>query len=260
MKKVNWLKLLILLVLIVPGAIFTLASAGFLVYIFVPQGFSEMAMPVPDPAAEHIVVLSHGVRDTRESWSDPLKEILGPETDKTQIISLDWTPYANSTFRCSVDGKRIGFEIGQRLAAGDQLKSVHLIGHSCGSFVVHGICEGIKDSREDISVQNTFLDPVSVLGGIFWDYGIDHFGTCGDFSEAYIDTEDTIPGSNQLLPHMHTFDVTQARKKTSYSGLPHVWPTVYYQSLSRSGKAPQLRKDVTLTSQYPKGVLEKIAE
>jgi len=260
MKKINWLKLLIILVLIVPGAVFALGSAGFLAYIFWPQGFSDMSMPVPDPAARHIIVLSHGVRDTRKTWSDPLKDILEKENETTQVISLDWTPYANSTFRCSVDGRRIGFEIGKRLAAGSRLKSVHLIGHSCGSFVVHGICEGIKDRREDISVQNTFLDPVSVLGGIFWDYGIDHFGACGDFSEAYIDTGDTIPGSNQLLPHTHTFDVTEVREKTGFSGLPHVWPTVYYQSLSRSGKSPQLSKDQTLPSRFPVGVMEKVTE
>lgn len=258
MKSMYWLKALVCVLVILPGLLFVLGSTGLLMYIYWPRAYDEVSLPVSLESAEHIVVLAHGLKDTRETWSDPLKKILEDADRSVQIISLNWSPYADSSFRCSVDGRRIGNRIGQRLAASKKLRSVHLAGHSCGSFVVLGICETIKDRRAEVAVQTTFLDPVTVYGGLSWEYGLDHFGRCGDFSDAYIDTGDNVPGSNQLLPHTHTFDVTEVRKATGFTGSPHVWPTVYYQALFRSGKAPDLRKDKAVGLRYPQGVLERV--
>ena len=180
--------------------------------------------------------------------------------DKVQIISLDWAAYARNTFRCSVNGKRLGKVLGDRLAANPSLQSVHLIAHSCGSFVSLGICEALREERNDVTIQSTFLDPVTVYGGIFWDFGLEWFGTCADFSDAYIDTGDDVPGSNELLPATHTFDVTEARERAGFDGSPHVWPTVFYQRLAESNKILDIHADPAVIERYPPGVLEIVSD
>jgi hypothetical protein len=259
-NKTSWLKVIIFVMIIIPGAVFIIAGIGNLAYIYWPTDYSQMEMPVSDPNDRHIFVLVHGVRDTKTSWSDPLQQILKERYPDARVISLEWRPYSDRTFRCSVDGIRIGKIIGHELAASKNLESMHLIGHSCGSFVILGICKAVKSVRNDIAIQTTFLDPVSVYGGLFWDYGIDNFGSCSDFSDVYIDTEDPIPGSNELIPHTITFDVTAARKKERYKGMPHVWPTAYYLNMVRSGKNIELRKDAQAPSKYPRGTLIKVSD
>ncbi|MFC1838642.1 hypothetical protein ACFL1N_03600 [Thermodesulfobacteriota bacterium] len=257
-QETLWLKLILYLLVAIPGGAFIFVSIGTLVYIYRPIDYSQIKMPVSNPGDKHVFVLAHGVRDTTASWSDPLKHELEEKNPDARVISLEWKPYSESTLRCSVDGRRIGNIIGKKLAAGKNLESMHLIGHSCGSFVILGICEAVKSVRNDVSIQTTYLDPVSVYGGLLWNYGINRFGGCSDFSDSYIDTGDTIPGSNDLIPHTITFDVTAVREKVKFEGSPHVWPTVYYQQLVRSDKNLELRKDTHLPSKYSRGVLVKV--
>ena len=117
----------------------------------------------------------------------------------------------------------------------------------------------MRARRREVVIQSTYLDPVSVYGGLFWNYGLTRFGACADFSDAYIDTEDGVPGSNQRLPSAHTFDVTQARKRTTFSGSPHVWPTAYYQQLVQRGQHLDLQRDRNLLSKFPRGELDVVA-
>lgn len=257
-QEILWLKLIFYLLVIIPGGAFIIVSIGTLVYIYRPVDYSQIEMPVSNPEDRHVFVLAHGVRDTTASWSDPLKEVLEEKNPDARVISLEWKPYSESTFRCSVDGRRIGHIIGKELAAGKRLESMHLIGHSCGSFVILGICEAVKSARNDISIQTTYLDPVSVYGGLLWNYGLNRFGGCSDFSDSYIDTEDTIPGSNDLIPNTITFDVTEVRKKANFKGSPHIWPTVYYQQLVHSDKNLELWKGRWIPVEYPGGMLIRV--
>ena len=257
---------LLTLLVALPGALFLLVSAGLLIYTNWPMGVDDLTLPEIDTQAEHIVVISHGMRDSRTTWGDGLKHVLKARNELAQIISLDWNPYSRSTFRCSVDGRRVGQLLGERLAASRRLKSLHLIAHSCGAFVSLGICESLRAVRSqhaeqgNITIQSTFLDPVTVYGGMFWDFGLKRFGSCADFSDAYINASDDVPGSNQLLPATHTFDVTGLRIAAGFSGSPHLWPTVYYQSLAESGRDLDLRADPDVVTDYPQNVLTTISQ
>lgn len=254
----NILKALLVVSLVFPLVCFILGSVAFLLYMYWYQDFDEMPMPVIDPEVSHIILLAHGLGDTTSSWADPLQRIYQKRNPDAQVIALEWNPYSRNTFRCSIDGMRIGEMIGNRLISNRSLQSLHLVGHSCGSFVVYGLCKAVREQRSDILIQTTFLDPVAIYGGLFWNYGIDHFGDCADFSDAYIDTEDGVPGSNQLLPHAHTFDVTKARKAKGFTGTPHVWPTYYYRYLVESGQAPEYSRNKSVKKVYPKGVITVI--
>lgn len=260
--KKRWFTAAIWLLLIFPVLSFLLASASIVLYMYWPRNFDEIntaqfqALQLED-GARHITVLVHGMRDDPRSWIDPLKEVYAAKDYEGSVLGVDWSPYAQSSLTCAVSGKRVGTLIGEQLAANKSIDSAHLIAHSCGAFVIYGTCQAIKQSNQNIVVQTTYLDPVSIYG-IWWDYGIKHFGSCADYSEAYIDTEDSIHGSNQLIPNTHTYDITRKRKQAGNPVPPHVWPVAFYEQLVVNDTAPKVWEDETLKNRKPAGDLEKV--
>jgi len=245
-NKTKLLRWLWWLTVILPGIGFVLVTIGFLIYAHWPRDYTDISTININENSEYITLSAHGVKDDKTSWSDKLKSVMAstqlPQLSalKQQHISLNWQPHSNNVFTCSVAGKSLGEEIGNVLAAKANIKGIHLIGHSCGSFVILGICQQIKSSNKAIKVQTTYLDPVSVYSGLFWQYGIENFGTCADFSDTYIDTGDTVPGSNQLMPHSFTFDVTPLRVKDKIEIVPHAWPTHFYIDAYQQQSVPVL--------------------
>jgi hypothetical protein len=246
-----------------PIITFGIGTLGIAVYIYFPLSFDKLRVPIEELSAsrnsgsaqdstkEHLYVLAHGLNDSPRTWSDPLaKRLELSGQGEIGTISLNWNPYSKDALRCSVDGRRIGVNIGEHLLRNENLQSLHLIGHSCGSFVVLGICEAIKEGRSGIQVQSTYLDPVSVYGG-FWDYGLENFGTCADYAEVYVDVDDNVPGSNGPFPSAFTFDITGIRKNLAINVQPHIWPTIYYQLQVQKGLAPLLKSDPYIANKYP---------
>ena len=229
---------------VIPGVPFILVTLGILISMHWPKDYQSLLNISLDAEVEYFTFSAHGVKDTPASWSDELQQTysqwqhLELNQIRSQHVSFGWQPYSDSVFNCSVDGKKIGFELGEKLSQLPKLKAVHLIGHSCGSFVVFGLCEALKKNRKDVVVQTTYLDPVSVYSGFSWDYGVENFGRCADFSDAYIDIHDTVPGSNQALLHAITFDVTQTRITNNLNYAPHAWPTMFYSNALKQQQVP----------------------
>jgi len=232
------------LAIIIPGVPFILFSVGFQVYAHWPRDYSQLTSSAITPKTQYLSLSAHGVKDNTKSWSDKLQDIIKhsnneqlAELSKAQI-SLAWQPFSDNALVCSVTGKNIGEELGAKIAKLPNLKAVHLIGHSCGAFVIYGLCEKLKQIKPSISVQTTYLDPVSIYSGIFWRYGVNKFGDCADFSDSYIDTKDGVPGSNEKLQHAYTFDVTDLRLEKGLSYAPHAWPTHFYLEAYKDKQVP----------------------
>jgi hypothetical protein len=255
MRKLNFYKInkhnkkvvlrwFIILFIVLPAIPFILSTVGLIAYSFWPRDFSESTLFTIDEKTQYITLSAHGVKDSPISWSDQLMSLMrkSPPQQITnlhqQTVSIDWQDFSDNVFICSTAGKQLGFEIGTRIAKQTNIKAVHVIGHSCGAFVALGICQGVKSGNIDIIVQSTYLDPVSVYGGVFWDYGLDNFGSCANFSDSYIDTEDGVPGSNQVLQHSVTFNVTDIKRTRGYKIPPHVWPTKYYIESYKNEEVP----------------------
>ncbi len=251
--KRHWLMTLAWVLFILPTALFLLASLALLGYTYAPREYGSMVRPAIDPETARVTIIAHGLRDRLDHWAEPLRDDLRETGRGGLAIALDWRPFSHSTLRCSVDGLRLGHALGRYLADQPGVSFVHAIGHSCGSFVALGVCRGVRERGGALTVQSTYLDPVSIYGGLFWRWGIDRFGACADYSEAYIDTGDTVPGSGEPLPNAYTTDVTAARVSSGSDILPHVWPTAYYRQLVRSGLQPDLSQDKTLVELRPKG-------
>lgn len=261
--KRHWLAIGLLLILLLPLVGFLLASLGLILVTYWPRDFDEIDVTSVRAGAPHLIVIAHGVKDSPATWSAPLASLLKDKKGAaTQVIALDWEAYAGNTLNCAILGKRIGDKLGREIAQhrrqNNRPASLHLIGHSCGAFVIYGLCEAVRrELSPDTTpiIQTSYLDPVSVHG-LRWRYGINHFGRCGDYSEAYIDTRDRVPGSNERLPHAHTIDVTAAQADQIP---PHLWPIFYYRQLVVQERAPDYFADPGLKARHPPGELEVIA-
>jgi hypothetical protein len=261
-RKHSILRWLWWLGVVMPGVPFILGSIGFLLVMHWPRGYQDVVNIAFDPEVEYLTLSAHGVKDSPVSWSDELQhtysevqQLSFSELNKQQI-SFNWQPYSDNVFTCSVVGKNIGVRLGEKITQLPKLKGVHLVGHSCGSFVILGVCEAVKEKKVSMSIQTTYLDPVSVYSGIFWDYGIKYFGSCADFSDAYIDTQDTVPGSNQALNNAYTFDVTTTRINNKIDIAPHAWPTMFYINALKKKQVPIYYKSSNkLSSDYQKNKL-----
>lgn len=238
----------------IPTLCFVFVSLLIVIYSTLPWPTGETVnMQGVNADTEELVVLVHGKGDRPSSWADSFAAELDATllTDHQQAVTVNWSDYSTDLFRSTLNARRIGHDLGEKLIRNRNLKKLHLIGHSAGSFVVYGICETIKSSDRDLFVQTTYLDPVGIYGGIDWGYGTRNFGSCADISDAYIDREDGVPGSNAPLDNPHTFDVTALRKVAGYQGLPHLWPVEYYRQTVLAGRLPywQPRPDDLL--RYP---------
>ena len=261
-RKYRILRWLCWIGVVIPSVSFILVSISFLLVMHWPRDYQDVVNIALDPEVEYLTFSAHGVKDTPASWSDELQRTYSeiqqlPFSDlKKQQISFSWQPYSNNVFNCSVDGKKIGIRLGEQIAQLPKLTGVHLVGHSCGSFVILGVCEALKERKVSMSVQTTYLDPVSVYSGIFWDYGVNHFGSCADFSDAYLDIQDTVPGSNQALRNAYTFDVTQTRVSNKLDYAPHAWPTMFYINALKKNQVPIYYKSThKLSAGFQKNML-----
>jgi len=255
--KNPWIRLLLWLFVYFPVLSFIAANAAILGFVFWPRNMADINFQSFKPEQPHVIILTHGVNDDLNTWVQPLLQIYRGKFDNTQIEGLDWSKHAQMPLRCAISGKRIGEQLGEVLATSPTLVSVQLVGHSCGAFVIYGACQRLKQLKPQVLVQTTYLDPVSIYA-TQRDFGTRHFGDCADYSEAYIDTEDNVLGSNQLLPHTHTYDVTATRDQSHQQVAPHNWPTIYYSQLVSQDLAPQLSLDPNLPKRKPIGVLEKV--
>lgn len=224
--KKTIIRLAIWFFLILPIGAFFVVSAAIITYIFWPNSYNTTA-PFEFGSAKHVFFISHGLKDNSLSWPKALKTELDHRFPNAIIINFDWSLYAENALTCSVNGIRIGEYIGEQLAE-SRVETLHLIGHSCGSFINLGMCKAIKQTKPAVFIQTTYLDPVSIYGGLFFDYGIDNFGKCANYSETFFDIEDGVPGSNQALTHSHSVDVTPYKTQFDFNGPAHLWPTEFY--------------------------------
>lgn len=259
------IKFWLFVLLILPGIPPLGVTVGLLIFSYFPWPIS-FDVEVPDVASskDELIVLVHGKGDSAETWSLPFAKDLEQRviSEHQQIYSVDWSDYSQNLFRCSNNGRRIGLQIGEVIAANQTLKKVHLIGHSAGAFVVYGMCESLKKHNPSLVVHSTYLDPLGIYSGVDWNYGPRNFGSCADISDAYIDIDDNVPGSNTPLEHAHTFDVTELKMSEDalYQGNAHRWPVEYYRSAAVHGNLPFWSADNDVMRQFPRGQVTNVTE
>jgi hypothetical protein len=81
------------------------------------------------------------------------------------------------------------------------LKTIHLIGISVGSFAANAAAVECKASPKDKRpfIQLTLLDPFTQRGIFDFGYGNRVFGKSADYAQQYLNTDDPVPSTNAPL-------------------------------------------------------------
>ncbi|NVK56199.1 MAG: hypothetical protein HWE26_11315 [Alteromonadaceae bacterium] len=248
----SWLMILF----VWPAIPFLVVTLCFFIFSYFPWPVTfDIDPPILGENKEELIILIHGKGDNPESWPNGFAKELEETilTDTQQVVTVDWNPYSTNIFRTANNARRIGHQLGDALAENKQLKKVHLIAHSAGSFMAYGFCETLKQYSTDLFVHTTYLDPLGPYSGFQWHYGTQNFGSCADISDAYIDIHDNVPGSNVPVEHTHTFDVSALRiLNKKYQGTAHMWPVQYYRDAVLSGQLPFWEPGEEVLGRYPR--------
>jgi hypothetical protein len=211
------------------------------------QGYTRFPSAAAAPAAavpadtRHLIVVIHGSGGRSDPTVLALHQRLLELTAGVAGVSVlryVWSPESDNRLRAGAHGERMGMLLGQQLAAVPTLESLHLVGHSAGSYLLDPLCEAFKAARAARSarVVTTFLDPITTRGLLEPGWGRAHFGRCGDYADAYINTDDPVPGTNAPLEQAWNVDVTAAGVARDPARNGHRWPVRYYTEKLRAGQ------------------------
>ena len=217
--------------LVTGAAAFLVGTVLFDAYARFPASF-DLAPLQLDPATRRAVLLFHGKggRDepTMMAMEAKARSALAGRGD-VAVLRYVWSPYSDGRFRAAVNGERVGRLLGADLARLPALEAVHIIAHSAGAYIPGPLCETLKQSAgRPVRVDITYIDPIGWHGVLDAGWGARNFGQCGDYVEAFINTDDPVPATNAPLANAWNVDVTAARRKSAYAGGGHVWPMQYY--------------------------------
>ncbi|TFG85610.1 MAG: hypothetical protein E4H19_08295 [Chromatiales bacterium] len=226
-------------------------AVAFQVYSIVPAGFAVTPL-VPAPETRRLVLLFHGSGGRNEPTLIALEQRLrdlpasGPAP---VIVRYVWSPHADSRLRTFPNGQRVGEHLGVELAKLASLESLHLIAHSAGAYVLEPLCESYRVATAGrpgrvARIRMTFLDPIGFKGPFDPGWGARHYGQCADEAEAFINTDDPVPATAEILQHARTIDVTNDPARKLYGDGGHRWPVQYYiNSLAAPGSTMERMPD-----------------
>lgn len=190
---------------------------------------SEDQLPPAAPGEVWVLVV-HGSGDTPQRWAVGLIDALRPRVTAPGVtfLAYDWSLAARDKLDAAGQGTREGEAIARVLLARPPAH-LHVIAHSAGAFVAHGLEEALAGQAGRPPLHLTFLDPFLGLG-LDFGWGQTRFGASADFADSYLDRGDGVPGTEISVRAAHTFDVTRmAARDGGYAGSEgHWWPTAAY--------------------------------
>lgn len=203
---------------------------------------APLPLPLQTEGARYLLLVVHGSGDTAGSWPADVVRLVEKtiaHREQWDLVAYDWSAYSEDKASASKAGLEIGSYLGKTLSsAGYRYERIQLIAHSVGAFVAQGACDAYRENASGAArIHLTFLDPFTGNGLIDWTYGKRRFGEGADFAEAYINTDDPVPSTNDPLTKAHNFDVT-ARAPAELSDRDrHWWPVYFYlESIEKEGE------------------------
>ena len=195
-------------------------------------------LPPPSEEARGIVVMAHGVEGRAENWPLAFERHflrVAPDGSLWQFYRLDWYEASLDRLAAPRRGYELGRRIGQELLApGRAYEVAHLIGHSAGAHVVHGIEDVFArlDPAARPAIHATFLDPFVARSVVRLFGGVRSFGEHADFAISYVTRDDPVPFTNSYLDHAYNIDLTDTvpDREGAPDNFEHIWPVEYYRT------------------------------
>lgn len=198
--------------------------------------------------AQHATIVFHG-SGGQDQYTDALMERLQKENPSQYNQIVDWSKYSTNILQASFNGEQIGRLAAEELmgifADTSNLKTIHLIGISVGSFAADAAARRLKQFLDDLKgrtsspssdrpfVQLTLLDPFTQRGIFGLGYGNRVFGASADYTQQFLNTDDPVPSTNAPLQKAVCYDITNIRPEEIFG---HDWPVAYYGQSDQCGK------------------------
>ena len=206
---------------------------------------SEPLFPPPENGSwaevEHATLVFHGASG-EDQFTDDLMNKLQSSKNSEYSSMIEWSQFSSNILQASFNGQRIGRKAASQLIKqAPNLKSVHLIGVSVGSFAADVASVEFNSSKEKNRpyVQLTLLDPFTQRGIFGLGYGNRLFGKSADYAQQYLNTDDPVPSTNAPLNNLVCYDITGIRPDEIFG---HDWPICYYARKGDVGLVPPERR------------------
>jgi hypothetical protein len=224
--------------IVLVAALLLLALGLFDIYARFPSRVPVTPLGLPLDTRE-LVLIFHGSGGQEEPALAALEQRfreLGEGRPGFQVVRYVWAPWSDNRYRSHPRGIRVGTELGAELGLLPGLKSLHLVAHSAGAYVLEPLCDSYREyagarsprGQAPATVAMTFLDPIGFAGVLDFHWGVRHLGACADYAEAFINTDDPAPATNAFLEQAWNVDVTATGRQSGFTGGGHRWPVQYY--------------------------------
>ena len=194
---------------------------------------------------------------------------------------MQWFTY--DTNRLSFVSRDIGRKLGKALATqAPNLRSLHVIGTSAGSFASDACCSAYVEACADrgvprATVRLSLADPFSAKLGDDKNSGrgAQFFGRTADFAEHILNRDDPVPNTDVPLSYCYTYDVTASAERKTFpdpvktgDGVQdfifqslkyHNWPLEWYARHSETLLDSQGRVRLPSHDDLPRGAVVRVA-
>ena len=201
-----------------------------------PADISGVALPPGFANARDAAIIFHGSGGPDRETADVLARFKEQDAKaglQREVVVYNWMPWFTAdTDRLSFQSASVGKSLGRALASNRNLRSLHIIGTSAGSFAADACCSAYvttadaaaaataKDggSGGRAAVRLTLADPFAARDGASFKAGrgAQFFGKDADFAEHYLNTDDIVPNTAVPLPLCYCYDVTAAAERASF--------------------------------------------
>lgn len=192
-------------------------------------------LPSPESAKRNLVLITHGTNATADEWVTQLRDAINNHAHSNwDVVALDWSNYnggpESDPFRNRGPlGSEIvlgvgdpyvaannGINIGQSLVRlfqeqGRTFDSVHLLGHSSGSWLVDAIADSLYDAsmadRIHLTLFDAFTPPNDVAPKDVTRTAVS-IGDTADFAEHYFHQHPVVQHTDRVFPLAVNFDLT----------------------------------------------------
>ena len=191
-----------------------------------PADLSGLSLPPGCAGAQNVALVFVGSGGPDRETAAMRSALIEKDTViglKRCVSVVNWKPYFTpDTDRLSFVSRDIGRKLGTALALeAPNLKSLHIIGTSAGSFAADAVVTSYveaRDGKSRASVRLSLADPFTAkpdappnLGR-----GAQFFGRSADFAEHILNTDDPVPNTDVPLPFCYCYDVTAAAARKTF--------------------------------------------
>ena len=172
-----------------------------------PVDTSGVSLPSALTKAKDVAIIFHGSGGPDRETADVLSRFRAQDKAAgldREVIVYNWMPWFTAdTDRLSFQSASVGASLGKALAGNRELRSLHIIGTSAGSFAADACSSSYVTSAGGTAgsgraaVRLTLADPFAAKDGASFKSGrgAQFFGKDADFAEHFLNTDDIVPNT-----------------------------------------------------------------